>query len=319
MAGGATARNAGAAGTSSNSAEPPPIPAAGNASKPKNKYVDIITLTAGRPNITEAMIRNAVASFKVVDFIEVSNKPTDLTFGITLEHNGSHELYMVSMKYSPLYAKNHVEAWANHYGDTDIADRILRHQGCVIISHIVNNYATRGNYDRMGTILAAILPSDALLLHSTENHGMHIPHAETAELLRTDTLAAFPSVTPPSGSGRDAIEEAIEEARTRFPEFLTAWQARARDGMYMIKCRFTEGDRSEHMWVMCKEVTAETVTGTLENSPAFIRTVKKGQTVSMPIQELSDWVYTTSDAAAGAFTDPSMQAMIAMISSKKKR
>ena len=78
--------------------------------------------------------------------------------------------------------------------------------------------------------------------------------------------------------------------------------------MAMIKLPFTEGTRSdgnpelEYMWADQIAFDGITLSGSLLNEPNFLASVKKGDAVSMPFSQLTDWMMTSDGKAYGAHT-----------------
>ena len=62
------------------------------------------------------------------------------------------------------------------------------------------------------------------------------------------------------------------------------------------------GDPREHMWVQDFEFDGRRITGTLLNQPERLRSVKQGDQVSFPFEQMTDWIYSFGRRAYGAFT-----------------
>ena len=58
----------------------------------------------------------------------------------------------------------------------------------------------------------------------------------------------------------------------------------------------------EHMWISDVDFDGQNVTGTLINSPNWLKSVKEGDDVSIPLAQISDWMFATDDEVYGAFT-----------------
>lgn len=61
-------------------------------------------------------------------------------------------------------------------------------------------------------------------------------------------------------------------------------------------------DPREHMWVQDFEFDGRRITGTLLNQPGQLESVKQGDQVSFPFEQLTDWIYAISGRAYGAYT-----------------
>lgn len=101
----------------------------------------------------------------------------------------------------------------------------------------------------------------------------------------------------------DAIEDAIEEARQRWPEFVAHFQTLDDPSNALVKCRFEWQDSAEHMWMEPIEVTPAGVRGTLLNEPLNIWNVKCGEVVWKDLDDVSDWGVVINDQPIGMFTN----------------
>src|SRR5688572_26074633 len=113
------------------------------------------------------------------------------------------------------------------------------------------------------------------------------------------------------------MQRAYEQARESFRYFWReiAWDRRrivpALD-MAAFKAPFTDaasgsghGDApdAEHMWVSDVDFDGEFVSGVLGNDPNWLTSVKAGDAVRMPVDQISDWMYVKNGGVAyGAFT-----------------
>ncbi len=93
-------------------------------------------------------------------------------------------------------------------------------------------------------------------------------------------------------------------ARQRLPEFRAAFQSRQPGHSYLVKVPFTQGQFTELMWVRVQELDERSLRGTLENAPVEVRTAQQGQSVTVQLDQVEDWL--VQDAAgkqvAGGFT-----------------
>lgn len=76
----------------------------------------------------------------------------------------------------------------------------------------------------------------------------------------------------------------------------------------MIKLPFTDGDLAdpdaevEHMWVNDVEFDGKTIAGALANAPNHLQSVKEGDSVSMPFENLGDWMMSSNGEVYGGYT-----------------
>ena len=163
--------------------------------------------------------------------------------------------------------------------------------------------------DRLGRIAAELRDDKCVALYST-GHVHYIPaSAATPERLRAgDILDLFPRVAHVPKEDQD-MNAAIEEARQRWPQFVTAWNNRQGSCMFLVKARFEEPDGVEHMWIRVDRIEGDKITGELGNQPGIYRKAKQGDSVTVEQSQLSDWAYITKSESDGGFTDPSVPAM----------
>lgn len=56
----------------------------------------------------------------------------------------------------------------------------------------------------------------------------------------------------------------------------------------------------EHMWINEVDFDGKNVTGVLLNSPNWLKTVKEGDSATIPLGQISDWMYAISGALLGS-------------------
>ncbi len=112
------------------------------------------------------------------------------------------------------------------------------------------------------------------------------------------------------------MQRAFENARATFRYFWreVAWERRrivpALD-LAAVKAPFSDGPQAtvtegapevEHMWLSDVDFDGRLVSGTLLNAPNWLKTVKEGDAVRIPLGEISDWMYAISSEVFGAYT-----------------
>ena len=112
------------------------------------------------------------------------------------------------------------------------------------------------------------------------------------------------------------MQRAYEQARTTFRYFWReiAWERRrivpALDLAY-VKAPFSDSERTapapgkvavEQMWMQEIDFDGEIVSGVLLNTPNWLKTVKAGDSVQMPLNHISDWMYAAGGVVYGAYT-----------------
>ncbi len=69
---------------------------------------------------------------------------------------------------------------------------------------------------------------------------------------------------------------------------------------------------AEFMWVNEIDFDGHTVTGTLMNSPNWIKSIKEGDEVNIPLTEICDWIFSIYGKAYGGFTVNLMRSQMAI-------
>ena len=112
------------------------------------------------------------------------------------------------------------------------------------------------------------------------------------------------------------MQRAYAQARANFRYFWRelAWERRrivpALD-LACVKAPFSDGDQSvsspdkaevEQMWFDEIDFDGETVSGMLLSEPNWLKTVQAGDSVQIPLTQISDWMYAIGGEVYGAYT-----------------
>ncbi len=112
---------------------------------------------------------------------------------------------------------------------------------------------------------------------------------------------------------------ASREAKSRWQEFVDAFDEHHRDAeraaledqSFAVKMPFSDDGATEHMWVQVTKIENETIHGTLDSLPRTVTHVGLGQPVTVHLEDLEDWMYTTgigrSHATIGGFSLAALQ------------
>lgn len=164
-------------------------------------------------------------------------------------------------------------------------------------------------YKQLGQMLAPFAGDDCLALFCPELQRCNEIAPPILEMLANgNPLEIFESPTHAPIVNIDGDDPrmvaAVEEARRRWPEFVVAFRNRGGDvdEPFVIKARFAEGENEEFMWVSVQQIEGEQITGRLDNSPAALTGVKEGDTVTVALADLNDWLYGADGKPVGGFT-----------------
>jgi uncharacterized protein YegJ (DUF2314 family) len=180
--------------------------------------------------------------------------------------------------------------------------------GIDVLDRVANPTLHQGAYQMMGKALSALADDDTTALLCPQRQSFNLwSDALRQPLCSPDPLQAFKQEVKSgviSLKNDATMEEAVEEARRRWPEFVAAFKVRdPEDPQFVVKAAFTTGDRTEHMWMEVSGIEPEHVEGILVNEPIHHPALKQGAQVKVPLTDVSDWVFANSDdETVGNFT-----------------
>ncbi len=164
-------------------------------------------------------------------------------------------------------------------------------------------------YADLGRLLAPFADEDCLALYCPELERCNEYAPAVVEQLKSgQPLEIFdaPTNAPVVNISADdpRMVAAVAEARSRWPEFVAAFQAgvASPEAPFIVKARFSDGENEEFMWVSVTGIAGETITGKLENSPAALTNVKLGDEVNAQLADINDWLCQRGEETIGGFT-----------------
>ncbi|MBB6053062.1 YegJ family protein [Armatimonas rosea] len=100
------------------------------------------------------------------------------------------------------------------------------------------------------------------------------------------------------------MNAAIAKARQTLPAFVKALQSptTAMQG-FSVKAEFKDANGSEHMWIARPEWDGQNIVGVLANEPNWVKSVKLGDPVKIPGNQISDWMYVENGKLVGGHTE----------------
>ncbi|HEY1082708.1 MAG TPA: DUF2314 domain-containing protein, partial [Prosthecobacter sp.] len=204
------------------------------------------------------------------------------------------------------------EEAARQVGNLRVVEVISTHQSWLSLDFIRSSndqLPEQAAYQLIGKAIAALADDETLALMAPGYRYFNFWSSNLEEQLTgPDPLSVFreevkaPVIGVPDG---DSIEQAIAEARRRWPEFVSAFQGRQPDDKrFIVKAPFTSEDGdTEHMWLEVFGLEPEYVHGHLINEPFHNKKLKKGSQVEVPVSEISDWLCPDDQGnAKGNFT-----------------
>ena len=107
----------------------------------------------------------------------------------------------------------------------------------------------------------------------------------------------------------DGMIQAIAKAQEKIPYFLENWNKNP-DALVSVKipCKTSTGSK-EHIWFEPVSIDGEQITATCGNNPQDVPNLKLGDSKTVPLKELSDWMIIVENKCYGGYT---LQAMLKM-------
>jgi uncharacterized protein YegJ (DUF2314 family) len=102
-----------------------------------------------------------------------------------------------------------------------------------------------------------------------------------------------------------AVNDAIAKAKQTLPVFFARLaKPEPGDSGFMIKIRFetSKPPSGEHVWARDIVRDGDKVSATIDTDPRDIPNVKRGQRVTVPVSQITDWLYVRNNRYHGAYT-----------------
>ena len=162
-------------------------------------------------------------------------------------------------------------------------------------------------YQLIGKLIAELCDRDCLAVLCPATGRINIYDDEIREgLCEKDPMELLSNFSQPpvlSVSENDPrMQQAVAEAKRRWPEFVEAFENRTADQHFSVKAPFGDGEHTEFMWVGVSAIENEIIYGKLGNEPVNIRGMSSGATVKVRMADLNDWLFTEGERMRGGFT-----------------
>lgn len=207
------------------------------------------------------------------------------------------------------------EEVADEVRELRVRNAILQHQAWLSVDFISGwddkppEKRIEDAYRWIAKLLAEIADENCLAIVDPDAGQVFVYDPETEEKLRSENpLAALremyfaPVITV--GDDDQEMAAAVDEACTRWPEFVRAFETRddREELPFLIKAPFTDGDVTEFMWVQVTGIENDIIYGTLENEPADLPKWNEGDRVQVKVEDLNDWMCVIDNEPVGGFT-----------------
>ena len=150
---------------------------------------------------------------------------------------------------------------------------------------------------------------DTLAVYDDDSGDFNYVDKEVMEALAgDDPLSAFEiEVMPPAVAvdpKNPALQAAVAEAHRRWPEFSKQFRDHGTTrGPFIVKAELGEEGHREFLWCEVMTIMPGKIRAILKSEPTAAVNLAKGDQVSIPLQEITDWVYPDEEGEkVGAFT-----------------
>lgn len=275
------------------------------------QLVSIVLLRRSQRGLTEAEVR-AAARRAIRPDVEVVAAPSPdpgVTGAFIVMLDGSPGFFIVDAARS--YGED-TEAEAARFEDPRAREAYAAHRAWVsvdLVGGMPPENVRAMVLSLMARLAAELYDEECTLLYAPAMERVALPGPGVEERLRgADPMGVFgdDEVNTPIfhvGQGDAAIERAMEEARRQWPRFVEVWKQRGAACQPIVKGRFTADGGNEYMWIEVKEVHDGHVSGVLANKPARVPGAAKGQTVTIPVDDVADWACLDGDRPLGMFVE----------------
>ena len=108
-----------------------------------------------------------------------------------------------------------------------------------------------------------------------------------------------------------SLRAATAQARKTVGEFVARLQKPAAVGTcFSIKARLEEGEVVEHLWLCDVRLEGKQFVGTVDNEPERLTKIRAGQTHTVPLEQISDWMILENDRLIGGYTIRALRAKV---------
>ena len=114
---------------------------------------------------------------------------------------------------------------------------------------------------------------------------------------RTEQATTAPTLAPAVDA---AVDAALAKGKATLPQFVAALknpQTNQKD--FSVYAFLSDGDKIEYFYLDDTKLKSDSFEGTIGAQPKIIGNVKKGQTVTVPMENATDWQYVENSKLVG--------------------
>jgi uncharacterized protein YegJ (DUF2314 family) len=99
------------------------------------------------------------------------------------------------------------------------------------------------------------------------------------------------------------MSSAIQRARSTVGQFIQALgKPKPSQSSFSVKVTIRDGDSKEYMWLIPVDYDAGRFSGTIDNQPDKVKTIKLGDKITVKKEEICDWMYVDDGKLVGGYT-----------------
>jgi len=100
----------------------------------------------------------------------------------------------------------------------------------------------------------------------------------------------------------EALAKAEEEARERWPEFVSAFERRKKGQTFFVKAQLGQEKEREYLWIDVELLHDRNIRGKITSDPKREIGYREGDIVNVREGDICDWTYSEGKVRLGGFT-----------------
>ena len=277
------------------------------------KMVSMVALFEDLPFIDESTLAEHVNR---AWNIELENDETSESFVVgsapLFVIKSPHQMYVVNY-FDSNYFEN-LEEVLDEVTELRLSSVIRSHQAWVSIDLVSDSQGLdpEHHYSVIGKLLNQMANQDCVALLLPDRMKL-IPWDESVSVA-LDSCSPISKLCPsqppviPIDDNNPELVAAVVMAKSRFPEFVAAFENHQRDedrdqsNQFAVKIPIVMGGQTEFMWINTTAIENGIIYGTLDNWPVALTRLRRGDRVRVAVSEINDWTYTHGAQTFGGFT-----------------
>ena len=222
-----------------------------------------------------------------------------------------HGMFVVHNHNSPYFGD--VDEVTESIGELRLREAVASHQAWLsvdLMNAFDQSMPPEEFYPLIIRLIYEFADDNVLAVMRPETGQINLWNDDVLEaLLRPDGTESFSRVSAqpaviPVAQDDPLMIAAVEEARSRWPEFVNAFAQRTELERYSVKAPVTVGETTEFIWISVTGLEPEYIHGTLGNEPVALEGLTLGSQVEVPVADLNDWciLKTREEDPIGLFT-----------------